>query len=76
MTELFLGSQPIDALMTASGISNADLVKASTEQLTFKMVQKSRKGRRVSANVQMKVLHAFQRAFPEKPFVMQDLFNY
>ena len=36
---------PLDELMTELGLSNADLVKASTEQLTFKMVQKARGGR-------------------------------
>jgi hypothetical protein len=39
-------------------LSNADLVKASTEQLTFKQVQKARSGRPVTANIRQKILRA------------------
>ncbi len=46
--------------MTRLGLSNADLVKASTEQLTFKMIQKARKGKPLTPNVQNKILAALK----------------
>lgn len=51
--------------MTQQGLTNADLVKASTQQLTFKMVQKGRKGRPLTPNVQKKILNALLRAKPD-----------
>jgi len=46
--------------MTELGLSNADLVKASTEQLTFKMVQKARKGKPLTPNVRNKIIAALK----------------
>jgi len=57
---------PLDELMTGLGLSNADLVKASTEQLTFKMVQKARKGKTLTPNVQNKILAALKVLIPGK----------
>lgn len=71
-----LGPQPVDDLMTRLGIANADLVKASTEQLTFKMVQKARKGRRLTTNAKNKILDAIQTLNPDQKFKFTDLFNY
>jgi hypothetical protein len=71
-----LGVQPLDALMTRLGISNADLVNASTEQLSFKMVSKARKGRRLSLNIQQKILRAFAALPSPQILAIQDLFNY
>lgn len=71
-----LGTQPLDALMTRLGISNADLVEASTEHLTFKMVHKGRKGRRLTLNVQTKILQALHALKPETGLTLADLFNY
>ena len=53
-------AQSLNDLMTERGLSNADLVKASTEQLTFKMVQKARKGKPLTPNVQKKILAALR----------------
>ena len=50
----------LNDLMTERGFSNADLVKASTEQLTFKMVQKARKGKPLTPNMQKKILVALR----------------
>ena len=69
-----LNSQPLDALMVRLGLSNADLVKASKEQLTFKMVQKGRKGRTLTSNVQNKILRAFQTVKPGVANKLADLF--
>jgi len=59
-------TSPLDELMTELGLSNADLVKASTEQLTFKMVQKARKGKPLTPNVQNKILAALKVLLPGK----------
>jgi len=62
--------------MTRIGLSNADLVAAATNQLTFKMVQRGRKGRRLTPNVQKKILQALQNVSPGEKFKLTDLFNY
>jgi uncharacterized protein YbcV (DUF1398 family) len=71
-------NQPLDALMIRLGISNADLVHASTEQLSFKMVQKGRSGEReISPNIQEKVLRALQKLKPElAQLKSRELFHY
>ena len=51
-----LGEQPINKLLEGLQLENADLVMASTEQLTFKMVAKARRGRYLTMNVRLKVL--------------------
>jgi len=71
-----LGVQPLDAVMTRLGLANADLVKASTEQLTHKVVQKGRKGRRLTQNARQKILNALNAASAPEIFEMRDLFNY
>lgn len=71
-----LGVQPLDAVMTRLGISNADLVQISTEQLSFKAVQKARKGRRLSPNLQKKILRALLAARPGQTLTLQNLFTY
>ena len=53
-----LGPQPLDAILDEIGLSNHQLVALSTEQLTHKQVQKARKGRRISVNIQRKILKA------------------
>ncbi len=69
--------QPLDALMNKLGLSSADLVKASTEQLSFKMVHKGRSGnRRLSPNVQDKILAALLALKPELKLRRRDLFCY
>lgn len=72
----FLGAQPLDGLMTQLGLSNHDLVEASKEQLTHKMVQKGRKGRRLTPNVKTKILNALHGVVPDRCFAHRDLFNY
>lgn len=68
--------QPIDSLLTELGLTNADLVRASTDQLSFKAVQKARKGRRLTPNMQRKVLSALHALKPESNLMLKDLFNY
>ena len=76
MSENNLGTQPLDEILTELNLANPELVKASTEQLTHKQVQKARKGRRVSANIQGKICRALNAAQPDKKFAEADLFNY
>ena len=71
-----MGPQPIDALLTELGLSNADLVGASTAQLSFKAMQKARKGRRLTRHMQHKVLSALHALRPGRGFKLNDIFNY
>jgi hypothetical protein len=71
-----LGIQPLDALMKKLGLSNHDLVAASTEQLSHKVVQKGRSGRRLTPKARTKILNALHSALPEQKFAHRDLFNY
>lgn len=70
-----LGEQPVARLLTAHGLRAQDLVAASDEQLTHKMVARASKGRRLTPNVQGKVLRALNRA-TGRTYVVADLFNY
>lgn len=70
-----LGLQPLDALMVARGVDNHALVAASPTQLTHKQVQRARKGRRLTKNMQAKVLDAWLRVAGGQEKVA-DLFNY
>ncbi len=70
------GLQPLDTLMTKHGLTNHVLVMASTDQLSHKVVQKARKGRRLTARAKTKILSAIHNALPELKFAHRDLFNY
>lgn len=70
-----LGEQPIVKIMAELGLKPHDLVSASTEQITHKMVAKAIKGRRLTPRVQRKVLNALNKA-AAKEYSLQDLFNY
>jgi hypothetical protein len=70
-----LGEQPIAALLRARGLNAQALVAASTEQITHKMVARACKGRRLTPNVQGKILRAFNAASGET-HKLADLFNY
>ena len=70
-----LGEQPVAAIVAQLGLKPHDLVAASTEQITHKMVSRACKGRRLTPNVQSKILNALNRA-SGKTYAMKDLFNY
>lgn len=74
-TERDMGPQPLDALMAERGLDNHALVAASPAHLTHKQVQRARKGRRLTKNMQAKVLEAFQKATGSGATVAA-LFNY
>jgi len=71
-----MGIQPLDAVLVSRGLANHDLVAVSTEQLTHKMVQKGRKGRRLTRNVQQKILAAINALTPDAAYRLEQLFNY
>lgn len=70
-----LGLQPISGLMTEHGLKPSDLVRNSTEQLTYKMVSRAVKGRRLTPNIQHKIINALNKA-AGKEYELKDLFNY
>lgn len=71
-----LGPQPLDEILTELGVDNSGLVAASTEQLTHKQVQKGRRGRRLTGNIQRKIVTALNTLHPDRQFSVGDLFNY
>lgn len=71
-----MGRQPLDGIMETRGLANHALVAASTEHLTHKMVQKGRKGRQLTLNVQQKILNALNAVCGAGTYALQDLFNY
>jgi len=73
--ELNLGEQPISTLLAAHGLKSHDLVAVSTEQITHKMVARACKGRRLTPNVQAKLIRAMNAA-THKTFRPNELFNY
>jgi hypothetical protein len=70
-----LGEQPLAHLMREWGLKSHDLVAASTEQITHKMVTRGCKGRRLTKNIQTKLLHALNTT-SGKTYTRVDLFTY
>ncbi|MFT4638555.1 MAG: hypothetical protein ACI8T1_001876 [Verrucomicrobiales bacterium] len=77
------GTQPLDALMTELGLSNTNVVDAAEDAVTHKMVNKARRGRRLSRSVQLKVLAALNGAVKRTNstaealcYGFKDLFTY
>lgn len=79
--ELDMGPQPLAGLMQRLGLSATDLVEASDEQLTHKMVARAAKGRRLTRNVAGKLLRALNKAAAARDeaasaYAESDLLNY
>ena len=70
-----LGPQPITAILAKHNLKPHDLVAASTQQLTHKMVSRACKGRRLTLNTQTKVLNALNLA-AGKNYSLRDIFSY
>ena len=70
-----MGEQPLGRIMQELEMKPHDLVAASTEQLTHKMVSKGVKGRRLTVNIQMKIRDALNKA-TGKEFSIKQLFTY
>jgi len=73
--QLNFGSQPIAEIMEKVNLKPHDLVEASTEQITHKMVTRACKGRKLSVKVKLKIQNAINLA-TEKQYSLSDLFNY
>lgn len=69
------GVQPLAAIMGECGVTNHQLVAASTEQLTHKMVSKACRGRELSPKVRQKITRALN-ALTGRQYNSRDLFNY
>ena len=74
-TERDLGEQPLARLMAERGLRAADLVAASDEQITHRMVARAAKGRRLTARTMGKVHRAWNRAAASDD-ARNALFNY
>lgn len=70
-----LGVQPIAALLEKLQLKPHDLVAASTEQLTHKMVARAVQGRRLTSNTKGLVQRALNKA-ANSNFTFSQLFNY
>ncbi|MDA0989522.1 MAG: hypothetical protein O3A51_02070 [Verrucomicrobia bacterium] len=78
MTKLIernLGEQPLAGILKELDISAKDLVAVPETQLTFKMVARACKGRRLTAHSQAKLCEALQRA-SGRQYARDDLFTY
>lgn len=69
------GEQPLAKIILEHGLKAQDLVKKSAEQISYKMVARAVKGRRLTRHVQVKILNALNKA-TEKNYRLRDLFNY
>ena len=70
-----LGPQPIGRILEQKGLQAKDLVAASTEQITHKMIARAIKGRRLTENSKAKVQRALQAATGES-YELKQLFDY
>ncbi|MGD9612747.1 MAG: hypothetical protein AB7V22_07570 [Kiritimatiellia bacterium] len=73
--ELNHGEQPIARLMAELALKPGDLVAASAEHITFKMVTRACKGRRLTPRVQAKIRRALTQAAGQE-YARADLFTY
>jgi len=73
--KLEFGVQPLDAIMEERGLKNHDLVAASKDGLTHKQVQKGRHGRRLTKNIQDKIVDAVSSS-TGTAYRFDRLFNY
>jgi len=70
-----LGEQPIAGIISEKNLKSRDIVNASTEQITYKMISRAVKGRRLSPKVQNKILRAIN-SLTENQYSLKDIFNY
>lgn len=70
-----LGTQPIAQIMAERDLKAHDLVVASTEQITHKMIARACKGRRLTPHVQAKIRNALNAATGQQ-YALTELFTY
>ena len=73
--QLNFGPQPIAKIMDDKGLKSHDLVEASTEQITHKMVSRACKGRKLTPKVKLKMQNALNNAAGGQ-YKLKDIFNY
>jgi pyrroloquinoline quinone (PQQ) biosynthesis protein C len=72
-----LGEQPIHQIMEQQGWSNHDLIVAMKPGfLTHKQVQKARKGRWLTPNIQQKIVTAVNACATAETYQLEELFTY
>ena len=77
MSDMDVGVQPLDAIMTERELKNHDLVAAMPPGfINHKQVQKARKGRRLTVHMQEKILEALNAACAPESYDFGDAFNY
>ena len=69
------GGQPIEKIMVEHNLKPVDLVRNSTEQITYKMISRAIKGRRLTLNLQCKILNVLNKK-TRMNYSLKDLFNY
>ncbi len=69
------GEQPICQIMKSHNLEAKDLISVSTEQITFKMVKRARKGRKLTPNTQSKIRNALNKA-SGREYSFEELFTY
>lgn len=70
-----LSTQPITGIIAEHKLKASNLVSASKENITYKMISRACKGRRLTPHVQQKICNALNNA-SGKTFSIGDLFNY
>ena len=70
-----LGVQPLIEIMKENHLEASNLVAASEKQLTYKMISRACKGRRLTPHTQEKVCEALNKA-SGKDFKVTEIFNY
>ena len=70
-----LGEQSITRILKEQNLKPHDLVAASEEHITHKMVARACKGRRLTKHVQAKIIRALNKA-ADTSYSKKDLFNY
>ena len=69
------GEQPLAQILADHDLKAKDLVDISTEHLSFKMVSRACKGRRLTPNVKSKIRNALNKSINKK-YSMEELFTY
>ena len=77
MNDMNVGVQPLDAIMTEKEIKNHALVTAMPPGfINHKQVQKARKGRRLTAHMQEKILEALNTFCAPDEYEFRAVFTY
>ncbi len=70
------GPQPLVEVMSRLGVTSHDLIAACDTQMTYKMVARACKGRKLTLNAQNKILTALRILRPEAKLTLKEIFNY